>query len=242
MTLLPKKFVNYLKNTVLDESATVLSVSNTTIGKTCFTPPCKNNQRIRALFQQSIISMPNSIYYWRNFVPNELWKKSWLLYQKLIINNKMKDVSYKLIHRIYPTNQYMVKYNKTINPSCSFCKEQPETISHLFWKCSVIKIFWRDCLKFISHNIDADFLLTFELIIFGFHKKNMVEGKKLAINLIIIFSKFHIHKCKFLSSSLFFPVVLNDVELYLSSLSKSLNQKAIKTYELLSSLNVFNIT
>lgn len=58
--------------------------------------------------------------------------------------DKMKDVPFKLIHRIYPTNQFMMRYIKTLDPNCTFCKEHPETINHLFWNCT-IKTFWKNC-------------------------------------------------------------------------------------------------
>lgn len=32
---------------------------------------------------------------------------------------------------MYPTNQYMMKYIKTIVPNCRFCKDHPGTISGL---------------------------------------------------------------------------------------------------------------
>lgn len=148
-------------------------------------------------------------------------------------------MSFKIMHRIYPTNAFMVKYCKTINPNCSFCKEYPETISHLFWKCTLVKQFWKDCLYFINCKIDSDFLMRFENVIFGCHDCNMDINKRLSINLILLFSKFHIHKCKFTSGFLFFPVVINEIELYLSSISKSSNKKAIFTLEHCTSLNAF---
>lgn len=142
------------RNNVFDEQKSLLNVTDTTVGKACFSSTCRNNRIICALFQQDIISIPSSVFYWRNFVPDSQWKNVWTFHQKLMINNKMKDVSFKLLHRIYPTNQFMKKYIKTIDPNCKFCKEHSETISHLFWNCYVIKTFWKHCNNFIICNID----------------------------------------------------------------------------------------
>uniref|UniRef100_A0A3P9LB20 Reverse transcriptase domain-containing protein n=1 Tax=Oryzias latipes TaxID=8090 RepID=A0A3P9LB20_ORYLA len=228
------------KNTALDANIPFISLSDTTIGKSCLSCARKNNKIIRALFQQNVISVPSAVFYWRKFIPDLPWKNVWTLHQKLLINNKMRDVSYKLLHRIYPTNQYMIRYKKTIDPNCAFCKEHPETISHLFWNCNITKKLWKDCARFINYKLDSQYQMKFEHIIFGLHERNIRSNVKLAINLTIIFGKFHIHKSKFSSSQLFFPLIIKELESYLHTISNSLNKKAIHIYENCLSLNIFN--
>lgn len=69
-----------------------------------------------------------------------------------------------------------------------------------------------------------------EHIIFGFHGKNTNAGRRLAINLIVIFGKFHIHKCKFLLSwpfLFFFTIFVKGLELELSTISKNTKKKKL---------------
>ncbi|XP_023812027.1 uncharacterized protein LOC111947633 [Oryzias latipes] len=210
-------------NTVLDANIPFISLSDTTIGKSCFNCARKNNKIIRVSAKCYFCS--SAVFYWRKFIPDLPWKNVWTLHQKLLINNMMRDVSFKLLHRIYPTNQYMLRYKKTIDPNCTFCKEHPETISHLFWNCNTTKKLWKDCARFINYKLDSQYQIKFEHIIFGLHEKNIRSNVKLAINLIIIFGKFHIHKSKFSSSQLFFPLIIKELESYLHTISNSLKKK-----------------
>jgi len=52
---------------------------------------------------------------------------------KFLLTNKIKEVSFKLLHRFYPTNVCLNTFKNDIDVKCSFCA--PETISHLFWSC-----------------------------------------------------------------------------------------------------------
>lgn len=51
-----------------------------------------------------------------------------------------------------------------------------------------------------------------------------------SINLIILFTKFHIHKCKTVQYTFFPPVLIKQIEIYISTISPSNNRKAVKTY------------
>lgn len=41
------------------------------------------------------------ITFWNNYINNLDWKKIWNLPARYIINNKVKEVSFQIIHRIY---------------------------------------------------------------------------------------------------------------------------------------------
>ncbi len=48
------------------------------------------------------ISVPYVISYWNGLVSDIPWKKVWSLPHKYLITNKMREIAFKLIHRIYP--------------------------------------------------------------------------------------------------------------------------------------------
>ena len=86
-------------------------------GKICFSSHSQknNNKKIRALFQRNIITTPYVTAYWNRLVNNIDWKKVWLLSHKFLIANKVREVSFKIIHKYYPANHYMQKFKKDIN-------------------------------------------------------------------------------------------------------------------------------
>ncbi len=128
-----------------------------------------SNRTIRALFQRDIVSLPYVITYWNNLLPNLDWGKIWILPTKYMINNKIKEVSYKLIHKIYPCKTFFLqRFGNCDDTTCSFCLGCPEDVFHLFWSCPFSNDFWVDVCNFICSFIENDFTLCFENILFGF--------------------------------------------------------------------------
>ncbi len=125
------------------------------------------------------------------------FKKTWVLPNKFLTTNKVKEVSYKIIHRYYPANHYMQKLKKYINTNCSFCDSHPETVNLLFWLCPYTKKLWADLSRFTIDYLTKDFVLHFENVVFGFHNFSKREGKcYFLINLFLFLAKMFIHKSK----------------------------------------------
>ena len=61
---------------------------------------------------------------------------------------------YKLIHRIIATNMYLKMIRIKESDLCSFCKEESETLSHMFWYCPVVKSF----IESVHEIIFSEFL------------------------------------------------------------------------------------
>ncbi len=51
-----------------------------------------NNKAIRLLFQKEFVSKPSAIFYWSKFNGNINWKKVWVLPNKYLITNKIKEI------------------------------------------------------------------------------------------------------------------------------------------------------
>lgn len=50
------------------------------------------------------------------------------------IPNKMNEVNFKILHKMYPVNDTVVKY-MDVESSCSFYGNKDETRIHLFFQC-----------------------------------------------------------------------------------------------------------
>ncbi len=84
-----------------------------------------------------------------------------MLPNKFLITNKVKEVSYKIIHKYYPAKNYVQKFKKDINTNCSFCDSHPETVLHLFWLCSYTKKLWADLSRFTTDYLTKGFVLHY---------------------------------------------------------------------------------
>ncbi|MEQ2204281.1 hypothetical protein XENOCAPTIV_010822 [Xenoophorus captivus] len=93
-----------------------LTPMNSPVGKICLTSPIrKNNKSIRSLFQRKVTSIPAVVPYWNRFVTDVSWKHTWLLPNHFLLTNKVKEVTFELIHRIYPAKDYLKKFKSDIN-------------------------------------------------------------------------------------------------------------------------------
>ncbi len=66
---------------------------------------------------------------WTNVFRNIYWgKKAQRICQIYCLNNKVKEITFKILHGIYPAKS-------DIDYSCDFCSMEKESIVHLFCKC-----------------------------------------------------------------------------------------------------------
>ncbi len=109
MDAIPCGAITLLKGSTSSQSSFLkIHPFDTMIGKLCFlSPSCGRNKIIRQLFQAEITSLPYIVSHWNGLYDNIPWKKVWTLSSKYLITNKVKEVSYKLLHLFYPVKLYM---------------------------------------------------------------------------------------------------------------------------------------
>ncbi|XP_051736240.1 uncharacterized protein LOC127505029 [Ctenopharyngodon idella] len=194
--------------------------ADTYVGRICFKSTVKNNREICFLFLHDWVSTPHVVSRWNNLVENILWKKVWTFPNKYLLVNKVKEISFKLIHRYYPVKTFIVsKLKLSIDVNCTFCDSQPETLLHLFWYCDHTRKLWQDICQFIVDYIYKDFELYFKDVLLGF-----VIFEKQHENLffpIILLAKYFIHKCKTMKVTSHSSHFQEDVKIYINSLSTS---------------------
>ncbi len=113
---------------------------STVVGSVCFSVK-KSNHKIRSLFLDLVTSISSSISYWNNLFDDIKWAYVWSLPQKFFLTNKVKEISYKIIHRFYPVKQFLQKFKSDIDISCSFCEFSSETVSSFVLGVSFCSVF-----------------------------------------------------------------------------------------------------
>ena len=123
------------------------------------------------------------------------WKQIFTKISKTTTDPQLKWFQIRTIHRLIPTNRFLHLRSIKDSPMCTFGCNIEETLSHLFYNCPKIGLFWNQILVWIKANCtNCDFLsFSEQLILFG-HKKNVITDK--VIDLLIVVGKWHIYKCK----------------------------------------------
>uniref|UniRef100_A0A3P9JAY0 Reverse transcriptase zinc-binding domain-containing protein n=1 Tax=Oryzias latipes TaxID=8090 RepID=A0A3P9JAY0_ORYLA len=185
---IPSGIVMLFKNTdnLIPNQNTISNADESPVGKICFSYGRTTNIKIRRLFQKIYTSPPYILNYWNQFVPDINWKAVWTIPHKYLIINKVKEVSFKILHKIYPAKHYMIKFKKDINTDCSFCGDHPETVTHLFWHCLSTQRFWKEFSSFIIIHIFKDFSLKWENVLLCFFRTPKKQKVFFIINLLIL--------------------------------------------------------
>ena len=86
-------------------------------------------------------------------IHKEEWVTIYTLYRSLNVDNHTKDLQYKILYRIVPTNKLLYKMRKVNSNMCDFCEIQIDTIEHALWECVVVKSFWLELFQ-IWNNLN----------------------------------------------------------------------------------------
>ena len=137
------------------------------------------NKQVKSKIQMDLI---NSY----DLSENEL-TELYLLPRRLLKNNKIKELQYKIINRYLPTNYLLFKMKKVSSYSCTFCQFAKETIKHVFIECYKVKNFWIE----LKDNIDyfKEVILSEQNILLG------ILGDSDESNKLIFYAKYYIWKC-----------------------------------------------
>jgi hypothetical protein len=65
-----------------------------------------------------------------------LWKKLW----KLKVHDRVKMLLWRIASNVLPTKDNLAKRLGSIDTDCPLCNEAKETITHLFFECTVTRL------------------------------------------------------------------------------------------------------
>ncbi|XP_058727126.1 uncharacterized protein LOC131598556 [Vicia villosa] len=131
--------------------------------------------------------------FWHPFGPNNLHDEALKLVWRMQVPFKTKAFGWRLLINKLPTKD-LLKIRGMIflddSVKCAFCNSAHETLEHLFFKCYVVKLIWRDIAEWIgmSDVTEEDPMGSF-MLWYNFCKNmKMKEGRLSCIWLAITWS------------------------------------------------------
>ena len=132
------------------------------------------------------------------------WSTVYSNYKSCTRNTKIIWFQDRLLHRILTTNHFVARFTN-VEPACSFCKRDTETLIHLFCRCEVISRLWSELKRVASRSGVTLFLCDKNIITgqnvmddsFSLMKRNMVS------QMILLF-KFYIYRARIASGEIRF--------------------------------------
>ena len=83
----------------------------------------------------------------------------------------LKDFQYKLTNECLVTKSFLHRIRKNVDNLCSICKQEPETILHLFVDCDKVKEFWQYLQMWLLQNINIRINIDTKYILFSYQGK-----------------------------------------------------------------------
>jgi len=127
------------------------------------------------------------------------WKNQFSFIYQSTRDDKLRQFSFRLLHRIIVTKKELLKFRLTDDATCTFCPCS-DSIEHTFLDCSEIKSFYSEALVWFNRVNDTEINLSNEQITFNgipdFHQ--ISEYPRRRLHLFIILLNQYVHSCKFL--------------------------------------------
>lgn len=219
---IPSALIQLIKGTLLYISP-VVQVPSLSFDGVQFVDKKCNNKLLRSLLTATYFPAQLKRHFLlKNFTPKTISKirTSYLSYP---VSPKVKEIHFKLLNDIYPSNDFLHnRFNIGIN-TCTFCHSQIETVEHLFFSCAHTKLFWSTLQNWLACKTFCP-ALTFDIIKYGFQLDD--KSTEFGNNNLLLLAKFFIHKCRFLKMSPIFEAFKNELILINSALEKCKFSKA----------------
>ena len=93
------------------------------------------------------------------------WKAVYQLACHCTKSSKLIVFNFKFLHRRLSTNSFLHKLGFTDSEKCTFCLNETEHLSHLFWTCEKTQSFWNSLFSWLqsgriiekdSRSLEAD--------------------------------------------------------------------------------------
>ena len=56
----------------------------------------------------------------------------------------------KILHRFYPCQSLVSKWDKETSDICKLCKSESANLLHTFWECKIMKTFWNSISEWLT--------------------------------------------------------------------------------------------
>ena len=118
-----------------------------------------------SLFIEKLVSEPSAVRAWKKSfseLPN--WSDCFVNIYKSSKDNKLRQFTFKVVHRIITTKKELLKYKLASDDKCPFCLN-PDWIEHTFLYCQESKEFFSKTLRWFNEYRKENVQLSYKQIV-----------------------------------------------------------------------------
>ena len=126
---------------------------------------CKNYYKI---LSGNGITEPTGIKKWKNNFPDYFtdWGKKFSFIYNSTKDNKLRQFSFRLLHRITMTKKELFKFRLVEDEACTLCL-LPDSIEHTILDCTVTTAFYSMDISWFNHENDTHITLSSKQVTFN---------------------------------------------------------------------------
>ena len=159
--------------------------------------PTKGCKQFYQILKDSCTNTPLCKLKWNKVVSpldnlNNVWVQIFKACFKSVTDNTLVWFQYKILFNILDTRGYLHKVKIIENNQCYFCKQDTESITHLFSKCPVVVDFWKNVSNWITRRLHLHIQFSESMKILGYH---IQDENFWPINFVLLLSRWYIYQC-----------------------------------------------
>lgn len=139
--------------------------------------------------------VPQVVGMWNRKLNFEINEDVWLMPRRATKEVRLRELQWKILHNIYPTNILLQKMGVCNARFCDYCPNTVDVIEHFFFECTPVRIFWRYIEDLFSASVGQRTHLTVNEVMFG-HEVSTISNQNLWINHILLVGKMCISRIK----------------------------------------------
>ena len=194
-----------------------------------------NSRKVSSTLRKQFAERPSSEVKLENDfgICHNMWENIYTVPFISTIETKLRAFQFKINHNIFYTNEKMARANmevvsdlgvsEKVSSLCTFCKEEVETLRHIFIECKAVQPLWSQLEKHINYQFsDVE-------KIFGCFSKTNDRSFDIISHLTIIV-KYYIHLCRLKKNTPHYQVLMKkitateSIEMKIAVKSNKINQ------------------
>jgi hypothetical protein len=127
-------------------------------------------------------------------VSEEEWTQLFTSIRITTVCSVLRSFQYIFMHRAIVTNEFLFRGKIKDSDKCYFCRQETETMEHLFWNCQIIGGLWSEFAGSLAHCLDINCYLCEKNVMLGI---NDTEHADLINYLFILVERYiYVQRCK----------------------------------------------
>ena len=108
-------------------------------------------------------------------IGEEEWKDVWRHAGSTSVCNHTKEMQLKIIHRMHISPNRRHHFNPSLSPMCLKCKIEIGTLTHCFWSCLKLQMYWSSVLSEIQKILGLELETDHVSLILGFPSRRLTS-------------------------------------------------------------------